>query len=59
MRLPARPLVSYRINRQLSVWKRDNDGAYGHVFKSRVRAMGIRFSPLVLIFSTPMRRTPI
>jgi hypothetical protein len=21
---------------------RDNDGAYGHVFKSRVRAMGIR-----------------
>jgi transposase InsO family protein len=25
---------------------RDNDGAYGHVFKSRVRAMGIRDRPI-------------
>ncbi len=27
---------------------RDNDGAYGHVFKSRVRAMGIRDRPISL-----------
>ena len=26
---------------------RDNDGAYGHVFKSRVRAMGIRDRPIL------------
>src|SRR5438445_8571383 len=25
---------------------RDNDGAYGHVFRSRVRAMGIRDRPI-------------
>ena len=26
---------------------RDNDGAYGHVFRSRVRAMGIRDRPIL------------